>query len=153
MIYFFNIIQDFHKIEIYQTQYMYIHWWQDIMYFWAHMILIPNLKIEYQQKSKQITTTKETKTKKTRDFLQHDRGWFFCCCGISWKNRPGLHMMSQTQERKCKPNTPPPLSSLKRSSRKIRFNTSYPHPPAAIKIKKCFNILNHFDLGFSDDFF
>lgn len=74
---FFNIIWDFHKIEIYQTEYMYIHWWQDIVYFWAHMILIPNLKIAYQQKSKQTTpTTTKNKNKKNKSFfLQHDWGW------------------------------------------------------------------------------
>lgn len=39
------------------------------------MILIPNLKKEYQQKSKQ-TTTKNKNKKKTRVFfLQHAWGW------------------------------------------------------------------------------
>lgn len=39
------------------------------------MILIPNLKKEYQQKSKQTTTT--TKQKNKSFFLQHAWGWSF----------------------------------------------------------------------------
>lgn len=40
------------------------------------MILIPNLKKEYQQKSKQ-TTKKKNKNKNKSFFLQHAWGWSF----------------------------------------------------------------------------
>lgn len=42
------------------------------------MILIPNLKKEYQQKSKQTNNNKKQKTKKNKSFfLQHAWGWSF----------------------------------------------------------------------------
>lgn len=42
------------------------------------MILIPNLKKEYQQKSNQTTTkNKKKKPKNKRFFLQHAWGWSF----------------------------------------------------------------------------
>lgn len=41
------------------------------------MILIPNQKKEYQQKSKQTNNNKKQKPKKTRVFLQHAWGWSF----------------------------------------------------------------------------
>lgn len=97
------------------------------------------LKISYQQNPRVFFTIRLGARFCLRDNLK------LFLKALKVKSR-GLHVMSQKKERECNPNTHPPppslLSSIQRPCRKIKFDTSYLHPPAAIKIKiKIKNVL------------